>query len=146
PSLDAALRQAAVVVTATGRSDVLTLEHLQQARRDMVLVNAGHGGNEIDVSGIERASVRVDHIADQVVRYRLENGQRVTLLGHGHPLNIVLNAGSPEPVLLHFAVLGLTLEWLATGPDLPSGEVLVGRDIEDRAALLALEALDPTGA
>lgn len=146
PTLEAALRQAGVVVTATGRADVLTLEHLHEARQDLVLVNAGRGGNEIDVAGIERAAVRVDHIADQVVRYRLESGRRVTLLGHGHPLNIVLNAGSPEPVLLHFAVIGLTLEWLAGSPDLPTGEVLVGRDIEDRAALLALEALDPTGA
>lgn len=146
PSLQSALRQAGVVVTATGRAGVLTLDHLQEARQDLVLVNAGHGGNEIDVAGIERAAIRVDHIADQVVRYRLENGRRLTLLGHGHPLNIVLNAGSPEPVLLHFAVLGLTLEWLASSPDLPSGEVLVGHDIENRAALLALEALDPTGA
>jgi hypothetical protein len=67
------------------------------------------------------------------------------VLGDGHPLNIVLNSGSPEPVLLHFAVLGLTLEWLVAQGNLPAGEVPVAPDIEDRAARFALRALDPSG-
>lgn len=144
PSLAAGLSRATIVVTATGASKALTLEDLQHTRSDVVLVNAGHGGDEIDVRGIEHAAVRMDNVADQVVRYRLESGRRVTVLGGGHPLNIVLNAGSPEPVLLHFAVLGLTLEWLAGRPDLPTGEVVVTDEIENRAALLALKALDPS--
>lgn len=146
PTLQSALSRANIVVTATGRSRALKLEDLEHATGDLVLVNAGHGGDEFDVAAIERAAIRMDNVADQVIRYRLESGRRVVVLGHGHPLNIVLNAGSPEPVLLHFAVLGLSLEWLAGRPDLPSGEVIVTDDIENRAAVLALEALDPTGA
>ena len=60
-------------------------------------------------------------------------------------MNIVLNSGSPEPVLLHFAVLGLTLEWLVKQRALPAGEVRVADEIENRAAGFALHALDPTG-
>ena len=78
-----------------------------------------------------------------MARYRLEDGASVTVLGDGHPLNIVLNSGSPEPVLLHFAVLGLTLEWIARFNDLPPGEHIVPLEIEERAAQLALEALNP---
>jgi S-adenosylhomocysteine hydrolase len=62
------------------------------------------------------------------------------VLGEGHPLNIVLNSGSPEPVLLHFALLGLTLEWL-TQHHVQPGEIPVPEKVEQEAARLALKAL-----
>jgi len=142
PTLPAALAHANLLVTATGSSGAVTADDLMgTARSGLVLVNAGHGGGEIDVASVQRSSQRVDHVADQVARYRLEDGTRVTVLGDGHPLNIVLNSGSPEPVLLHFAVLGLTLEWLAGGPELAAEEVLVPASIEKEAAQTALDAL-----
>ena len=142
PSLEDALGHANLLVTATGQPGAITADDLMgRAKSGLVLVNAGHGGNEIDVDSVQRTSQRVDHVADQVARYRLEDGTRVTVLGDGHPLNIVLNSGSPEPVLLHFAVLGLTLEWLATAPPLEAEEVLVPTSIETEAAQTALDAL-----
>ena len=104
--------------------------------------DAGHGGDEIDVENLQLTAERQEHIADGVVRYWLPDGVAVTLLGDGHPLNIVLNSGSPEPVLLHFDVLGLTLEWLASSPEgLFPGEILVPEELEVRAAQAALAAL-----
>jgi adenosylhomocysteinase len=147
PSLDDGMRRADILVTATGRDGAITIDQLEShARSGLVLVNAGHGGDEIDVDGIQRAAERVDHIGDQVARYRLTNGRRLTLLGQGHPLNIVLNSGSPEPVLLHFAVLGLTLEWLAGQEHgtLSPGEHVVPDGIEAQAASSALGALQLT--
>jgi len=146
PALEDAMKRADILVTATGRDGSITVEQLEaHARSGLVLVNAGHGGHEIDIDGIQRAAERVDHIGDQVARYRLTSGRRLTVLGHGHPLNIVLNSGSPEPVLLHFAVLGLTLEWLARqGGDLAPGEHVVPDGIEADAASSALGALQLT--
>lgn len=152
--LASAIRGAGIVVTATGHDGALPIEAILEGRNGVVLLNAGHGHDEIDVKGLKDAAVRVDHVADQVVSYRMEGGQRVTLLGDGNPLNIVMNAGSPEPVLLHFAVLGLTLEWIARfghteAPEadadtvLPPGETVVPEEIEVRAAIMALEALHP---
>lgn len=144
PSLRDALKHAAIVVTATGSSGSVKVEDLASALDGAVLLNAGHGGDEIDVEGIRRLAEREDQIANQVVRYQLPGGPAVTLLGDGHPLNIVLNAGSPEPVLLHFAVLGLALESLAGGASgLAPGENVVSEAIESRAAELALAALEP---
>lgn len=145
PTASEALARAQIIVTATGVTGVLTAEALAHARDGVVIANAGHGGAELDMAGIEAAASRVDHVADHVIRYRLEDGPRVTVLGNGHPLNIVLNSGSPEPVLLHFAVIGLTLEWMAKNA-VPSGEVLVPDAIEAAAAALALDALEVPGA
>ncbi len=144
PPLARALNTAGIVVTATGRSGSITVDELKNARDGVVLLNAGHGGDEIDISAIARIADRVDNIAEQVVRYRIDGGPRVTVLADGHPLNIVLNNGSPEPVLLHFAVLGLSLEQLAT-LKLGSGEVALPEGLEADAALLALECLLPEG-
>ena len=145
PALTDALTRANVVVTATGHSKVVSVSDLMRARDGLVLVNAGHGGDEVDVTGIRAVADREENITDEVVRYRIKGGPRVTLLGGGHPLNIVLNAGSPEPVLLHFAVTGLTLETLVRSP-LPAGEVRVPEEIESQAADYALQALEATGA
>ena len=143
PSLEDGLSRAALVITATGKAGAFTLAHLEHSNNDLVLVNAGHGGDEIDVFGIEREATTKDNVADHVVRYGMESGQRVTVLGNGHPLSIVMNSGSPEPVLLHFAVLGLALEQLTKGGDLVAVENIVSDDVECEAAKLALRALDP---
>lgn len=144
PPLDEGIARAAIVVTATGRPQAVTLDALRTARDGVVLVNAGHGGTEIDIDGIRKAATRSDHVADTIARYQLDNGRSVTVLGDGHPLNIVTSSGSPEPVLLHFAVLGLTLEWLARHRPGP-GEVLVPDEIENEAAAFALDALRASG-
>ena len=142
-TLEVAAANAGIIVTATGTPNALDLDGMKAAPNGVVLLNAGHGNDEIDVTALKEAAERVDHVADQVVAYHLADGQRITLLGDGNPLNIVTNSGSPEPVLLHFAVLGLTLEWIARFGGLDEGEQIVPAEIETRAAILALEALHP---
>ncbi len=140
PDLAACIERVAILVTCTGATGVIGVEDLRDARDGLVLVNAGHGNDEIAAPGLRAAAEAVEQVADHVVSIRIEDGPTVILLADGHPLNIVTNAGSPEPVLLHFAVLGLTLDWL-TQTELPPGETLVTEDIERDAAQLALQAL-----
>ncbi|MCB9663495.1 MAG: hypothetical protein H6732_05265 [Alphaproteobacteria bacterium] len=140
PGLPEALARAQIVATATGRPGVIGVAALREARSGLVLLNAGTGGDEIDVPALRRAAEVVDHMGQDVVRYGLEGGTTVTVLGDGHPLNIVLNSGSPEPVLLQHAVVGLSLEWLAQQALTP-GLQRVPDDLEVRAAELALDAL-----
>lgn len=145
PTLAEALSRVHLVVTATGKAQAVTAAALHDARDGLLLVNAGTGGDEVDVSGIQRAAEQVDHIADGVVRYTLERGVRVTVLGHGHPLNIVLNSGSPEPVLLHFALAGVALAWLVDAEDLAPGEARLPAAVEHQVAVDALSALERPG-
>lgn len=140
PAEPSMLRRAHIVVTATGAPRSLPYSLLQHARDGVVLINAGHGAEEIDVAGLRREAEGVDHVGPRVVRYRLPNGRHVVVLADGNPLNIVMNSGSQEPVLLHFAVLGLGLEWLAKH-DAPPGELQLPREIEQEAARAALGVL-----
>ncbi len=140
PELDDCLQRVGIAVTCTGTTKAITPDHLMKARNGLVLVNAGHGNDEIDVASIRSKAGKIEQVSDHVERIRLENGPNLVLLADGHPLNIVTNAGSPEPVLLHFALLGLTLEWISQERIEP-GEICVPAALEDQAARLALQAL-----
>lgn len=137
PDLEEGASRAQVLVTAAGVQRSLPLEILRRARDGAVLINAGHGADEIDVKALGEEAERVEQISGRVVSYQLPGGPRLVLLSGGHPLNIVMNSGSQEPVLLHFAVTGLGLEWLAKA-ELTPGEVPLPAEIESRAAEVAL--------
>jgi adenosylhomocysteinase len=140
PTLTDCLERVGIAVTCTGHPAAIPVAELMNARNGLVLINAGHGDNEIDVAGIKANASSVDQVSDHVVRYGLEDGPTVVVLAGGNPLNIVTNSGSPEPVLLHFALLGLTLEWLSHRR-LEPGEAAIPEGLEEAAAKLALEAL-----
>ncbi|MFT7521847.1 MAG: adenosylhomocysteinase [Kiritimatiellia bacterium] len=144
PNLTDAISRVGVLVTATGTAQSVTVEHMAAARDGLVLLNAGRGGDELDIKGLRDASAKVEHISEQVIRYRIHGGPRLTILGNGHPLNIVINSGSPEPVLLQFALLGLALDWTAN-TDLEPGLVPVTAALEEQVASVALNALDQAG-
>jgi adenosylhomocysteinase len=140
PTLTDCLERVGIAVTCTGQPAAIPVGELMNARNGLVLINAGHGDKEIDVAGIKANASAVDQVSDHVVRYGLEDGPTVVVLAGGNPLNIVTNSGSPEPVLLHFALLGLTLEWLSSRR-LEPGETVIPEGLEEAAAKLAIDAL-----
>lgn len=133
------VRRAQIIVTATGTRHSLPLSILRETRDGVILINAGHGSEEIDIDALRGEAEGIDHVSPRVVRYRLP-GRTLSVLADGNPLNIVLNSGSQEPVLLHFAVLGLALEWLA-GNEAPPGELALPAAIEEDASRVALSIL-----
>jgi len=139
PDTPEMIRRAQVIVTASGTHHALPVSLLAHARDGVVLINAGHGSDEIDVVGLRERAERVDEVGPNVVRYQLA-GRQVVVLAGGNPLNIVMNSGSQEPVLLHFAVLGLALQWLTRNHP-ADGEVPLPASIEQEAARAALAVL-----
>lgn len=139
PTLEEALAQAQVVVTATGNRHALSLEEMRHLPDGAVLINAGHHNDEMDIVGLRQEADSLDQVGERVSRYRIGGRHRVVLAG-GNPLNIVMNSGSWEPVLLHFSLLALSLEWLVRTPMQVRGEVRVPLNIEEEVARLALRA------
>lgn len=129
-----------VVVTASGTPGALTLAGMTGLAEDAVLMNAGHSPDEMDVAALADEATEVDHIGPRVVRYRHPAGHHVVVLGGGSPLNIVMNAGSNEPVLLHFTLLALGLRWLAAETRAP-GEHALPAELEAETARLWLPGL-----
>jgi adenosylhomocysteinase len=78
------IRRAQIIVTATGTPRSLPVAALEHARDGAVLINAGHGADEIDVRALRKMAEGVDHVSPRVVRYRLPTGRHVVVLADGN--------------------------------------------------------------
>ena len=131
-----------VFLTTTGNRDVLTPAHFAVMKDGAVLANAGHFDVEVDVVGLERASVEVHRrVRPHVDAFELPDGRRLLLLAEGRLANLAAGEGHPASVMdISFAVQALTLEWLA-GSALAPGVHEVPPAIDREVARTKLAAL-----
>ena len=97
-TMDAAAAAANIVVTATGNTKVVALEHMRQMKEDTILCNIGHFDNEIDVASL-RETCRFESIKPQVDHVIFPDGKRLILLAEGRLVNLSCAAGHPSFVM-----------------------------------------------
>jgi adenosylhomocysteinase len=88
-----------VFVTATGCKDVITAKHMKRMKDGAILANAGHFNVEVSVGDLERLGVRKREVRPNNVKYELEDGRRIFLLGEGRLVNLVAADGHPPEVM-----------------------------------------------
>jgi adenosylhomocysteinase len=93
-----AVKEADIIVTATGNKNVITAEHFLNMKDKAIIGNIGHFDNEIDVAWLKSNSTE-DNIKPQVDIYRLENGNEVILLSQGRLMNLGNATGHPSFVM-----------------------------------------------
>ncbi len=98
--LDEVIREADVIVTATGNVDVVTVEHMKQMKDCAILGNIGHFDNEIDMAGLKKVPglVRVN-VKPQYDAFVFPDGHRVLVLAEGRLLNLGCATGHPSFVM-----------------------------------------------
>jgi adenosylhomocysteinase len=117
---DKALRDADVIITATGADHVIGAGDLPFFKDDVILLNAGHFPFEIDVEAILGAS-SVTSVAVSTPGLQtmlLDDGRRIHLLGEGHMVNLAGPrplGNSIESMDLGFALQARCLEVVANG-------------------------------
>jgi adenosylhomocysteinase len=115
--LERAVDLADVVITVTGRPDVVTTEVLGRLRDGAVLANVGHFATEIDVPGLTRLAVSVREVKHDVTEFVLEDGRTVYLLARGEMLNLAAASGHQIQIMdLGFALQAHSLRALAQDP------------------------------
>lgn len=138
-----AIREADLVITATGCTDAVSKDALAQAKDGIVLCNAGHFNVEIKPSSLEELATTHRSVRDGVEEYTLQDGRRLYLLGEGRLVNLALGDGHPVEIMdLSFALQALTLEHLVRSPGLAPGVYPVPERIDDAVARMKLESLD----
>lgn len=151
PSREDGLRQADVVITATGAAAVVTGADLDLLKDDVVLCNAGHFPAEISVGDLagaaDVAAREVD--AEGILTLRLADGRRVHLLADGHMVNLAGPrplGNSIESMDLGFALQARCLEAIATGSVNGGNQVVpVPRFIDEAVARAFLAAYRTPG-
>jgi adenosylhomocysteinase len=120
PEREAALKSADLIITVTGAQGVITAADLPQLRDGVILANAGHFPEEIDVAGITASSgiASQDEYADDMLTLHLRDGRKVHILARGHMFNLAGPrpiGNSIEAMDLGFALQARCLEAVARG-------------------------------
>ena len=99
-TVEAALPDANIYVTATGNSDILTVDHLTKMKDQAIVCNIGHFDSEIQVNGLGQVpGVKKENIKPQVDRYTFVNGKQIYVLAEGRLVNLGCAAGHPSFVM-----------------------------------------------
>jgi len=136
--LDAAAPWSDVLITVTGRPDIVRREHLESMKDGAILANAGHFSWEIDLAGVARHPVK-----EGVERLDVAGGKRLYLLASGEMLNLAGGGGNPiETMDLGLSLQALSLARVAQSTDaLVTGPQPVPDDINRDVARRMLAAL-----
>lgn len=94
-----AVREADIIVTATGNRDVITGEHFLRMKDKAIVCNIGHFDNEIDVAWLNKNYGKTKlEIKPQVDKYTVE-GTDILLLAEGRLVNLGCAMGHPSFVM-----------------------------------------------
>ena len=95
--MDEAIKDADIVVTATGNKDIVTADHMRMMKDRAILCNIGHFDNEIRVDALK--NYKWDEIKPQVHEIELPNKKRIILLAEGRLVNLGCATGHPSFVM-----------------------------------------------
>ncbi len=97
--MEDAIKEANIVVTATGNKDILTGKHFKLMNDKTVVANIGHFDNEIDMAWLNKNFGHTkDEIKPQVDKYTV-NGKDIIVLAEGRLMNLGVATGHPSFVM-----------------------------------------------
>lgn len=99
-TVEDALAEADIFVTATGNYHVITGEHMAGMKDEAIICNIGHFDNEIEMTWLEQTPgcTRIN-IKPQVDKWLLPNGRSVIVLAEGRLVNLGCATGHPSFVM-----------------------------------------------
>ncbi len=99
-TIDEALEEGNIFVTATGNKDVITVEHMAKMKDQAIVCNIGHFDNEIQVDKLEAyPDIEKVNIKPQVDKYIFPWGHAIILLAEGRLVNLGCATGHPSFVM-----------------------------------------------
>ncbi len=98
-TVEQAIGEADIVITATGNKDIITLEHMRAMKDQAILGNIGHFDNEIDMAALERSGAKKLNIKPQVDQWIFDDGKSIIVLSEGRLLNLGNATGHPSFVM-----------------------------------------------
>lgn len=135
-----AVKEADIVVTATGNKDILTEEHFRSMKDKAIVGNIGHFDNEIDVKWL-KANSEEENIKPQVDLFKLEDGKEIILLSQGRLMNLGNATGHPSFVMSN-SFTNQTMAQIALWNDEFEVDVhVLPKHLDEKVARLHLEKI-----
>ena len=99
-TVEDALGEGNIYVTATGNCDVITIDHLAHMKDKAIVCNIGHFDNEIQIAQLEKwPGIQKVNIKPQVDEYCFPDGHSIILLAEGRLVNLGCATGHPSYVM-----------------------------------------------
>ena len=106
-TMDDAVEEGDIFVTATGNRDILTGQHMSRMKNDAIVCNIGHFDLEIDMAWlegeVEAKRVKKENIKPSSVgavdRYTFADGHSILILAEGRLVNLGCATGHPSFVM-----------------------------------------------
>lgn len=138
-----AIREADMVVTATGMKDVVTYQDMLVSKSNLILSNAGHFDNELAMKELHERSIERNPVRDGVIKYKLDNGNLINVISEGRLVNLASGQGHPVEIMdMSFALQALVAEYLVKNHEKLENKVYpVPDDIDVHVAWIKLKNL-----
>jgi adenosylhomocysteinase len=99
-TVEDALSEANIFVTATGNCRVIRIEHMEKMLDQAIVCNIGHFDDEIEVDKLEGyPGIKKTNIKPQVDKYTFPDGHSIFLLAEGRLVNLGCATGHPSFVM-----------------------------------------------
>ncbi len=97
-TMEEAVKEADIFVTATGCCDIITKDHFEKMKDGAIVCNIGHFDIEIDMAWL-MANSKMTEIKPQVDIHTLKSGKRIIVLAKGRLVNLGCGTGHPSFVM-----------------------------------------------
>ena len=98
-TVEDALPEADIYVTATGNCHVICFEHMKKMKDQAIICNIGHFDNEIEMAVLESSDAQKTEIKPQVDRWVFPDGHAIFVLAEGRLVNLGCATGHPSFVM-----------------------------------------------
>ena len=141
-TMDEACKYGDIFVTATGNTDVVTGNHMEQMKNNAILCNIGHFDDEIDVAYLEKnKNIKEFNIKPQVDKFEFSDGHSIILLSRGRLVNLGNATGHSSFVMsTSFTNQVLAQIYLWEGK-IDDGVHVLSKELDEKVARLHLNHL-----
>jgi adenosylhomocysteinase len=141
-TVEDAVKDADLFVTATGNCDIITLEHMQKMKDHAIVGNIGHFDNEIQVERLlNLEGIKQINIKPQVDKFVFPDGHAIILLSMGRLLNLGNAKGHPSFVMSNSFTNQVLAQLKLWQEKIPLGVHRLPKELDEEVARLHLEKI-----
>ena len=143
-TLEDALPQVDIFVTATGNKDIITADHMTRMKHQAIVGNIGHFDNEIDMAGLAALpGIKRINVKPQVDEWVFPDGHTIIVLSEGRLLNLGNATGHPSFVMSNSFTNQVIaqIEIFTKTDQYPIGVYTLPKHLDEKVARLHLDAL-----
>ncbi len=96
-TMDDAASRGDIFVTATGNTDIITIDHMRDMKDSAIVCNIGHFDNEIQIEALN--NMKWTEIKPQVDLVEFPDGKTIVILAKGRLVNLGCATGHPSFVM-----------------------------------------------